>query len=381
MKPSKITVVVLILSALFATQATAQEISTRSNVLAEVSFEKDEAAIFVPVTLAGKKYYFLLDTGATYNVYDLSLKKHLGTPLGGSDVGTVSGTASVSFFNSPEAKLGSLSLKTKEAVVCYDFTMLSYIIGRRVHGIIGMSFLKNNPFKVDFDNHKLTFYKSLKDVKQNGWSPFPVKFGRKKRPWINGLIPGGKLWFLVDTGDNSNGSLPKQVFDFLVKKEKLEKLDDTLMRSLNQVITNSEGLLSAFYLEPFIHRKILLSSGFESSIGLNLLKKYSILFDFPQSKIHLKKRKFFRKDVVCKVGVSLIRKDGKNLVYKIKKSSPAERSGLKKDDVLLSVDGKNSNKFTLFLLRRYLEKPGQVLQLKISRKGKIMKLQLKPEFY
>lgn len=383
MRLNKKHIVVLMFLALLTIQTTivAKTNPKQSNVLAEISFEKDEGAIFLPVTLEGKKYLFLLDTGASYNVYDLSLKKYMRSSLGVTNVTTSSGTANVSMFKSPDAQLGSLSLKTKEPVGCYDFLELSYVIGRRIYGMIGMSFLRKYAVKIDFDNNKIVFYKHLKKVNANGYTLFPTRYGDKQIPWLRAIVPGGRIWFLIDTGDNSNGSLSKIIFDSLVEMNKISRMESSHVQSLNEITTNREGVLSSFSLGSFVDNDLRVSSSMQSRIGIAYLSRYSVLFDFPNSKIYLKKRKAFRKDVICKVGVSLIRKDGKNIVYVIKKGSPAEKSGVKKSDILLAVDGKNTNKFTLYMLRRYLMKPGQILQMKISRKGKIMKLQLKPEVY
>src|SRR5438045_6490262 len=49
-------------------------------VLSEFNVARDGDFLFLPVTLQGKKYLFLIDTGATWNVYDRSLP--LGKPKG-----------------------------------------------------------------------------------------------------------------------------------------------------------------------------------------------------------------------------------------------------------------------------------------------------------
>ncbi len=380
MKLSKITILVLTLLALLAIQITvvAKKNLKQSNILAEISFPKDEGAIFLPVTLAGKKYMFILDTGATHNAYDSSLKKYLGSPLGGGDVGTASGTASVSMFNSPDAKLGRLKLKTKTPVMCYNFSRLTSIIGRRIHGALGMSFLKKYVVKIDFDKGKVVFYGSLNRSCVKGYSSFALRNSNgDKKVWVRVLIPGGNIWFMIDTGDGSNGSLAEIVFNSLVNNNNIGRLDNSLFRSLNEVITRREGLLDSFFLSPFLNNKLSFSSGIESKIGLAYLSRYSIMFDFPNKMIYLKKRKTYRRDISFKSGIALIRKDGKNIVYSVKKNSFAAKAGLKKGDILIAVDGKNGNKFTLHMLRRYLEKLGSSIKLKISRKGRFLQLQLK----
>ncbi len=340
-----------------------------SNVLTEISFPKNEGRIFLPITIFGKEYYFLLDTsmhynGVGYNVYDSSLQPFLGPAIGKAD----GGSKAPDFYDSPEAKLGALSLKSKTPVFTADLQKLSLFMGRRIHGMIGMSFLKQHAFKIDFDKGKIVFYNHLKNMDTEGWIANPLSF-YKDIPFFKTVVYGANVLFRINTGSTVNGSMHPKLVDYLIPKNKMNLIDKGI------------ALMDDFYFNSFKYYKVMFSVGKSNTLGLGLLSRYSIIFDFPNKIMYLKKRKTFREDILCKVGLSLIRKNDKTVVYGVKKRSPASKAGFKKDDILLSVDGKDSNKFTLYMLRRHLHKPGQVIKLKISRKGKIMKLQLKPEAY
>ena len=75
--------------------------------LNELSFDKEIPLILLPVKFNGKKHLFLLDTGTTYTMYDLSLKKELGDVRKREEVRTPGGKSVLELYDAPEAYLGA----------------------------------------------------------------------------------------------------------------------------------------------------------------------------------------------------------------------------------------------------------------------------------
>ncbi|NLH16220.1 MAG: hypothetical protein GX455_06550, partial [Phycisphaerae bacterium] len=62
--------------------------------------------ILLPVTLDGKEYLFAVDTGASLNMYDTTLKSHLGSPQGELPTMGAAGDRNLELFAPPDARLG-----------------------------------------------------------------------------------------------------------------------------------------------------------------------------------------------------------------------------------------------------------------------------------
>ena len=112
--------------------------------LNEFSFDNEIPVILLPVKYNGKKHLFILDTGATYTVYDLSLKKELGDVRKREEVQTPGGKFVLELYDAPEAYLGAHNIGGSGRVGCMDLTMINFILGKKVSGFIGMGFLKKH---------------------------------------------------------------------------------------------------------------------------------------------------------------------------------------------------------------------------------------------
>src|SRR5579884_615411 len=87
------------------------------NTLAEFHAAKEGDALLLPVRFHGKTYLFLLDTGASHTVYDVSLKPLLGQPVEVERVAVPTGETTSQAFPAPEAYLGPLKLHGRSVVL------------------------------------------------------------------------------------------------------------------------------------------------------------------------------------------------------------------------------------------------------------------------
>src|SRR4051794_20909599 len=155
-------------------RAFAQQVAglgSSSTVLEQFPIHNDGDQILLPVKFHGEVYQFVLDTGAGMNVYDTSLRPHLGAPLKVVTAKMPRGTMKMSLFSAPAAMIGSLSLQTPGPVACADLDMIRRATGHDVRGIIGMAFLAEHVVELDFDQGRLAFLSSA--PAQSG-SPIPL---------------------------------------------------------------------------------------------------------------------------------------------------------------------------------------------------------------
>jgi len=111
------------------------------DVLEEFDIGTDEGPIFVPVTIAGKQYPFLLDTGCTSTGYDLSLRHLMGNEVEKRQMDTTGGLVEVSFCMPPEARLGQLPLPREVPAMLLDMAPFDKRLGAKNFGVLGMDFL------------------------------------------------------------------------------------------------------------------------------------------------------------------------------------------------------------------------------------------------
>lgn len=115
----------------------------------------------LPVTINSKKFNFILDTGSSGVLYDVAFLSILGKPKKQEKAKTQAGTFELTTFNSPEAFIGGISLKTSSDVVTSDLRSIREWSGGDYYGVIGMSFLKNHILRIDFDKGVVSFLRVL----------------------------------------------------------------------------------------------------------------------------------------------------------------------------------------------------------------------------
>jgi hypothetical protein len=148
-----------------------------SLVRKQFDIARDGDALLLPVTLKGKKYLFVVDTGANTNFYDRSLP--LGRPRGEAMVAGADGPVSLPLYDSPDTSVGGLSLRSDRPVCGVDMRPFREASGYEVYGVIGMGFLRDHVIRIDFDGGKLTF---LKEAGKDPGLAVPITFSPRGGP-------------------------------------------------------------------------------------------------------------------------------------------------------------------------------------------------------
>lgn len=354
-----------------------------SEILAEFSIPTGGDCITVPVGFKNKTYLFMVDTGATVTVYDSSLKSFLEKPIRTESVLTADGPVDMDFFASPNATLGPLNMQTDQFVLCHDFSLMRQITGKDIYGIVGMDFLRTHLIQIDFDRGVLTilngphFQSPLPPAPEHPiWGEgIVIKYTPQGIPVISATVSENtKASFAVDTGDNSTGSLRKDLFDFLGDSKAFKAKIPILSATINGAANRVSGCLNRFSLGSFEHQYLYFSRGDLSALGLDYFSRYRVTLDFPNQMLYLKKGvDYLRPDYQDMSGLHLIQKEGQVIIHSTQSGSPADMAGLKTDDVVLFINDTNATKYDFFPLGRFLSFPeGKEIKLKIKR-GQVTK--------
>ncbi len=324
-------------------------------VLAEFKIAKGGDPILLPVTFKGKEYLFVLDTGCSHTVFDTSLRHELGEVKKIEKGLTLGSPIKAELFDAPEAFLGPLNLKDSGMVSCFDLKMLSLIGGKTVSGIVGMNFLKRYLIQIDFDKGTLSFLQLLQK-RHSGWgNELSISYNPLGIPTITGNIYDSiKVDFWIDTGANSTGGLSSDIFDQILSEKKL-KTSEMLFTTASGVIRKRECRFNSLSVGPFEYEQLIFSEANWSYLGLLFLSRHIVTFDFPNSRIYLKKSKEFTKvDETDMSGLHLLRISGNIVVYSVDEGSPAQKAGISSKDIILKVGEKDVSKYDMWELRRLL---------------------------
>jgi len=360
----------------------------KPEVLAEFKIEGGAKPILLPVTFDGKKYDFILDTGATHVVFDVSLKNKLGRRFLWPKKGKVAGgkTVKVELFRIPQAYLGPLSLKDCGLIAVIDLELLSSTLGRKVHGLIGMDFLKKYIVQIDFDEGLISFHKSTSDGgifsflrPQKNENPdwgekVPIKYKLfSSLPYINGNVDGNKASFLIDTGDwisSNTGSVPfsadlkSSTFNKVYSEifSKTMKTEQTTVAVQIPSVSKRITVVAKFPIGSLEYKDVIFVESYESKLGIPFLCRHLVTFDFPNHKMYLKKRTGFDRPNDVKVELkgldfAMQRKCNNIFVSSIDPNGLGHRKGIRQDDILLKIENQDVSSYGLVELVEFFSQP------------------------
>ncbi|PKQ43987.1 aspartyl protease family protein [Confluentibacter flavum] len=399
----------------------------------KVKFSLINNVIIIPVEINGVTLSFLLDTGVSkpmifnfLNVSDtLKVKnteaiflKGLG---GGDSVEALKSTNNV-------LRIGDAINLHQDLYAIFN-TNLNFApkLGIPVHGIIGYDIFKDLIVEINYSKKylKLTEPNAYKYKKCKKCETFNLEFYNNK-PYLNGTVTINNKTIPVKLLIDSGGSDALWLFenDSLGIVTTGKYFDDFLGHGLSGSVYGKRSKIETFSLKHFEFKEanvafpdavsISIATQFKDrngSVSGNILKRFNIIMDYGNTKITLKKNaNFNNKFAYNRSGIELAH-DGVRFVkeidnstlndnrigneaaseygnrivfdnaYKIslkpsysivelRKGSPADRAGLKVNDIILSINGKPTHNLSLQdLTHMFYDDIGKRIKLKIDRAG------------
>lgn len=381
-----------------------------------IKFKLINNLIFIPMTVNGVELNFLLDSGISETLlFSLenkeidfkNVEKITFKGLGES----VSVEALKSINN--EVRIGKDFVDKSHTVFIVldeDFN-ISQDIGIPVNGIIGYYFFKNHPVEINYIKKTITVYKdSSKFPKRiRKYSEFPMTVEQNK-PYMLADVEmkhekqSSKL--LLDLGNTDAVWLfPVLIKDFVYNRP---NIDDFLGRGFSGDIFGKRSRINSLFIGKFQLNKPIAAMPDEysiqhlnivkdrkGSIGSEILRRFSVVFDYPENKIYFRSNKYLDDPFLIDGSGLEIKQDGllwekeqvrvetaktinpqtneisvfnsnDNFQYKFtlkpvfkvagtRKDSPAQKAGILKGDELISIDGKTANKLTLNKIQNILK--------------------------
>lgn len=430
-------IAVLLFSLIFSIVVVAQEgfkFEPADRKKITIPFRLINNLIIIPVSVNGAKLNFLLDTGvdetilfslddkdevSLFNVEKIKLKG-----LGSNEAieGLKSSHNKVSFPGFTDSN--------HDIYIVLDQNFnFSSSIGIPVNGIIGYQFFKDNIVEVNYDRRKIIIYNDNKKNRKaisGRFAAFDISIEDNK-PYTPAEVTITENAFpaklLIDTGNTDAIWLFSEQSDLIRVPDK--NFEDFLGRGLSGDIEGRRARISKCIFNQYEFDKTLVAFPDPSSmkhismvenrlgsVGGEILKRFDIVFDYKNSKIFLRKGSSFdlpfnynmsgleihhegmtwiKEEVqlhpVQKVAVyeANSEKTDDGFTYKfelkpvfaisnVRKDSPADLCGLKKGDVLVSVNGRPCYRLSLQDINAILKsEEGKLIELEIERNSVIMK--------
>ena len=397
----------------------------------EVYFKLINNLIVIPLEINGHKLSFILDTGVNKTIL-FNLTENDSVGLNNVKKVSIRGLGNGDPVDALLSRGNNFRVKSIFSsnqdlyVILKDAFNLSAKMGTTIHGIIGYDLLKDVIVKINYRTKKIIFYnpKNYKKSKCKKCEVFPLQFYRNK-PYIdvftridtvNNVTTPVKL--LIDTGGSDAVWLFENSKEII--KTPIKHFKDILGEGLSGTIYGNRSKIPHLSLGKFMIKEPTVSfldstSTFNArrfkerngSIGGDILKRFKVWIDYPNKKITLKKTSLLKNGFYYNMSGLHIVYEGQELVklkvvntgdapyygsnqddnnvisfvntyhynfkprYKIDKvvkGSPAYKVGLKKDDIIKSINGKPAYGFKLSeIVQIFRTKPNKKIVLKVKR--------------
>ncbi|MEH6537882.1 MAG: aspartyl protease family protein [Psychroserpens sp.] len=406
----------------------------------KIRFQLINNQIIIPVEINGVELSFLLDTGVSkpilFNITNTdslqinNVETIFLRGLGGGE--SVKALRSKNNF----FKIGNAVNINQYIYVVFDQNInFTPKLGVPVHGIIGYDVFKNFIVEINYRSKYLKLHRpetyKYKDCKN--CETFNLSFFNNK-PYIEMQVTLDEnrvpVKLLVDTG--SSDALWLFEDDSLgLSTKHYNYFNDFLGRGLSGNVHGKRSVIKSINLKSFelndvnvafpdstsisYARKIKDRNG---SIGAEILRRFNLIIDYRSSKMTLKKNGNFKASfhynrsgiVLEQTGVRVVKEVLKNTILDsygqaskdkisinyvqsyefnikpaytivlIRENSVAEIAGLKVDDVILNINGKETHTLKLQdVISYFRNSPGKSIRLKVERGKEIMNFEFKLE--
>ncbi|RXR31372.1 PDZ domain-containing protein [Flavobacterium piscinae] len=400
-----------------------------------IPFQFINNLIFIPLKVNGVDLTFLLDTGVEESIlFSLEDKEELKfnnvekiklRGLGNSDF--IEGLKSSG--NLVVFKDDIVDQKHDIYIILDEEFNFSGSVGIPVNGIIGYQFFKNFKVEINYLSQKIYIHNPSKEIKKRKMNKFLEVdiFFHNNKPYYSTLFEfdnqkvDGKL--LLDIGNSD-------AFWFFSNRIKSytfsnQSFEDFLGKGFNGDIFGKRTKLNSFSFEDFRFKNpyvaipdstslsnIKWAESRIGSIGGEVFKRFNIIFDYKNSKLYLKKNKKFndpfeynmsgieinhaglqwiqeevKMNVLTRDQTSYenITKGSDSFKYKfvlkpiyvianIRKDSPADLCGLKKGDIIVSINSHGTDRYSLQEVNNLLKsQEGKKIIFEVDRGNRRMK--------
>jgi hypothetical protein len=269
-----------------------------------------------------------------------------------------------------------------------DYDILSSVYGEKIDGIIGYSFISRYIIKVNYDSLNISVHtKGSIKYPRGGYMLKPILVNI---PVAGAVIKdvdevSGRFYF--DTGAGMCLLLSSEfVEDSLILRSK-SKWYYSQAEGLGGKTPMKQGVIRQMKFGPYKFRNVptyIFNDDYNITsypylgglIGNDLLRRFNLIINYSTRDIHLTPNSHFR-DLFdySYTGLGMYFVDGQVRILDVMKSSPAEKAGLKVDDVIMAVQ--NNFDKSIQEYKNLMQTPGERVKILVNRNGEPLLLTMK----
>jgi hypothetical protein len=332
---------------------------------------------------------FVFDTGDKVGIVDADVAKELGLKLegqvrvGGAGAETLPG----SLVKEATWTLPGLDGFSQPVSLSLPLGRMAARFGHDFDGIIGSDFIRQFVVEVDYQNRVLKLYDKDKFNYSGSGEIIPIQLNGQGFPLLNGEVTPlsgdpikGK--FVLDLG--SSGSLvllSPVVTEHKLLGNGLKTIKAIGVGGAGGQSNGQIGRVRSFQIGSFkIANPLTLFSEDKSgamanrdliaNVGQQIAAKFKVFLDYSHTRIILEPNSTFADPMDRATAGFVMTTEGKDRatvrITDVLENSPASEAGLQKDDILVSIDGKEAAVLQVSRLAEMFEKPA-TYKLKIRR--------------
>ncbi len=366
--------------------------------------------ILIPVQINGSDtLQFILDTGLENSIIceleadDVLELKHASEVM-------IRGIGSADPIDAIQSKgnslrVGEITIQDQDYIILSSNVLqLSRKMGTKIHGLLNMHAFQEYMIEIDYDRRLLTFYEPgyFREHKNlDGYSSLRMDI-KNAAPFIDATIftndgTSRPVKLMLDTGAGNalsldTGSLPGYSIPDSSR-------DGYLGCSINGNIEGKVGRIRGMDIGPFHLQDVLVSypdsqvvllneavQGRNGSLGSELLRRFNMILDNPDKKIHIMANSAFDDEFHYDMsGLEIlvpVPDEHRYIIAGIRKQSRAELAGISPGDEILTINGIPTIQLNLDEIYKYLlGNDGKKIRLELLRGDKKIRASFRLETY
>lgn len=320
--------------------------------------------------------HVVFDTGSS-NIMSSSLARKLGLSVGGTgSIDAMGGTVPAKGTVVDSVRIGRVTLHHQV------FAVIDLPSGADEEiAFIGDQWLQLLPIRIDFEHQRLTFYNPRFFHYSNKGSSLPIHF-EKNAVIVEAAVDGIRGQFEIDSGSIHSLLLNAP---FVTQHDLIRNYGATVRGYAGEGFGGQDtGLytrareLRLSDLAVNLPITVLLedtqgagASHLAGNIGLRILKRFTIIFDGPKSRLYLEKSAAYNTpDIFNRAGLVVDPDPDNARVRMVFPGSPAAEAGIVEDDVITQIDGRPPTDDSLE--NAFLRAPGTRLRLTVRHSETVL---------
>lgn len=288
-------------------------------------------------------------------------------------------------YVTPELKVkmpGLISTGVAAAILKTDYFNLSGYVGLPIHGLLGYEFFNSLAVKINFSDSTMVV------CRPNDLKPFKKSYKihlsiEDKKPYMETMVTfpdGSKILnkLIVDLGAGHPLSLEN-----MLQKHTLppKYIPANLGVAINGPITGFisrmnevdigkyklKNVITSFPDKDYIKRSFTVQR--DGNIGIGILKKFNIIFDYTNGLMYVKPNATFKTPFEHDMSGMEYYSAGENLrrliISRVEPGSPADEVGIIKDDEIVSINFKPVSKMSVEEIDAFFKSTERSLLLEI----------------